>query len=130
MVNNYNQRLEFVNTIYGQRIEPSKDDSKHHMAVNSELYKFNGIGVIPLFLRNFVDDLPDYIDGERIHIVKEKEVNRLDLISWEYYRTPELFWVIMAVNNIVNPFNIEEGTILRIIPKSYIEYNLIRYYKK
>ena len=88
MVNNYNQRLEFVNTIYGQRIEPSKDDSKHHMAVNSELYKFNGIGVIPLFLRNFVDDLPDYVDGERIHIVKEKEVNRLDfqnIIEHEYF---------------------------------------------
>ena len=60
----------------------------------------------------------------------ESEVNRLDLISWKYYRTPELFWVIMAVNDITDPFNVKEGAILRIIPKSYVEYYLIRYYGK
>jgi len=127
---NYSQRLEIPKLNYGEKIYPSSNDSKHHMAVNSELYRFDGIGVLPLFLRNFVNDIPEYIDGEYIHRVKEKEVNRLDLISWKYYRTPELFWIIMAVNDITDPFNIEEGTILRIIPKSYIEYNLIRYYNK
>lgn len=130
MISDYSQRLEFIDVNYGEKVEPSKNDSKHHMAVNSELYNFKNIGVLPLFLKNFVDDIPSYITGELTHRVKENEVNRLDLISWKYYKTPELFWVIAAVNNIIDPFNIEEGTVLRIIPKSYIEYYLIRYYEK
>jgi len=129
MSDGYNQRLEFADLNYGEKINPTQNDSKHHMAVNSDLYKFKNVGVLPLFLRNFVDAIPDYIEGEEFYRVKENDVNRLDLISWKYYKTPELFWVIMAVNNIVDPFNIEEGKVLRMIPKDYIEYNLIRYYK-
>jgi hypothetical protein len=129
MGTDYSQRLEILNLSYGRKIYPSATDSRHHMAVNSELYKFEGIGVLPLFLRNFVDSVPEYVSGEYAHRVREGEVNRLDLISWKYYGTPELFWVIMAVNDIVNPFDVAEGTVLRIIPKSFIEYYLIRYYK-
>lgn len=123
-------KSESLNLGYGERVNPSKNDSKHHMAVNSELYRFSGVGVLPLFLKNFIGDVPEYVEGEYSHRVMESEVNRLDLISWKYYRTPELFWVIMAVNDITDPFNVKEGAILRIIPKSYVEYYLIRYYGK
>ena len=85
-------------------------------------------GYMNLFSKNFVA-LPEYIEDETSHIVKFNEVNRIDLISWYYYKTPELFWVILAVNNILNPFELEEGMVLRILPISYIEYNLLRYNK-
>jgi hypothetical protein len=35
-------------------------------------------------------------------------------------------WVIMAVNNIQDPFNVPEGTVLKIIPKDFIELVLLR----
>jgi len=39
---------------------------------------------------------------------------RLDLIAEQAYRDPQLFWIIAAANEIEDPFNVPEGTILRI----------------
>ena len=40
--------------------------------------------------------------------------NRLDLISYKYYSTTMLWWVIAEINGIDNPLLVEAGTILRI----------------
>ncbi len=118
--------LDLKPTLYSEQVEQSPYVSKHHMGSNCHLYNYIGSGYLPMFLKNFVN-IPDYVENEVLHIVTSNEVNRLDLIAWKYYQNPELFWVIMAVNNILNPFEIKENTVLRILPLSYIEYNLLRY---
>lgn len=108
------------------KVNNSTFANKHHMASNSILYNIDGAGVLPMFTKTF-NNIPDYIQGEQSHIVRDTERYRLDNISYKYYGTPELLWVIMSVNNITNPFTIEANTVLRILPKAYIEYNLLRY---
>lgn len=108
------------------KIEQDTFNNKHHMSSNSTLYNINGAGVMPMFLKQFLD-IPEYVEGEKSVVVRENEIYRLDNISYEYYDTPELLWVIMAVNNITDPLHIEPNTVLRILPKEYIEYNLLRY---
>lgn len=124
MTTNYDLDLE--PTTYSEETVNSEYSSKHHLSMNCKIFNYSQNGKVPLFLKNFTN-LPGYIDGEISHVVGFNEVNRLDLVAWKYYKTPELFWVIMAVNNILNPFELEEATILRIIPLEYIEYNLLRY---
>jgi len=49
-----------------------------------------------------------------------------DNISYKFYNTPQLWWVICIVNNIVNPFEeLQSGQILRILKNSYI-YNILK----
>lgn len=40
--------------------------------------------------------------------------NRLDLISYKFYNTPFLWWVIASVNHIDNPTVVDVGLVLRI----------------
>ena len=50
----------------------------------------------------------------------------LDNISYKFYNTPQLWWVIAIVNNITNPFEeIYPGKVLRILKNSYI-YNILK----
>lgn len=58
----------------------------------------------------YVPESPDDI----IHEVKPGEEGRLDLISYKYYNTPGLYWVICYANNIDDPMDVKAGTILRI----------------
>lgn len=53
--------------------------------------------------------------------VKEVHLGRLDLVSYEVYNTPDLWWVIAHVNDILNQFTDDEdaggmwaGQLLRI----------------
>jgi alpha-L-fucosidase len=55
------------------------------------------------------------------HYVKQYEVNRPDLISFDEYGTTYLWWFIMQVNGIIDPWTIAEDTVLT-IP------NLLDYY--
>ena len=121
-----NYDLDLEPTTYSEEIEQSAYVSKHHMCSNSKLYDYSESGMVPLFIKNFIG-LSEYVANETSHIVTFNEVNRLDLIAWKYYKNPELMWVIMAVNNILDPFSVEENTVLRILPLNYIEYNLLRY---
>lgn len=79
-------------------------------------------------LDRLVDEDGDcYIESPNKIIIKESEedtiyvvdpgmVNRIDLISYKFYKTPFLWWAIAKVNHIDNPFYIEAGVILRIPP--------------
>ena len=40
--------------------------------------------------------------------------NRLDLVSYKFYNTTMLWWVIATLNKIDNPLLVEAGVILRI----------------
>jgi len=53
-------------------------------------------------------------DSDQYYTVEEHLKNRLDLISYKYYNTAELWWVIAEANDINDPFAIEIGTYLRI----------------
>lgn len=39
------------------------------------------------------------------HIVKPRDIGRLDLLAWDYYRDVKLWWIIAAVNDLVNCFD-------------------------
>jgi nucleoid-associated protein YgaU len=52
--------------------------------------------------------------SDKFHLVLAGEKNRLDIISYKYYGTPLLYWIIAEVNNLNNPTLVEPGTVLRI----------------
>ena len=53
--------------------------------------------------------------------------NRLDIISNEVYGFATYWWIIAMANNIIDPFNVPVGTVLRIPPISalYDTYNVL-----
>ena len=131
-LNNVDLDLSIKTKNFYHLLENSAFTSKHHFESNSQLYNIPSIGKISLFLKNFEryilnpSLLKPYMSEIIYYTVPENEKNRLDLISWYHYKTPELFWVIMAINNIIDPFDVKEGTVLKILPKNFIEYNLLR----
>lgn len=50
------------------------------------------------------------------HIVKLNEKNRLDMIALTYYKDASLWWILALANNIINPFIVVPGTVLRVPP--------------
>ena len=50
------------------------------------------------------------------HEVQREEENRLDIISLKYYGDPQYFWIIAMANNLVDPFIVKVGDMLRIPP--------------
>lgn len=82
-------------------------ESYYHAGANCALYNIDQEKVL-LFLEDF-----DYLKKENFlqnrHIIKKEEIGRIDLISYKYYKTPELFWLILAVNHHIDPFEMEEG---------------------
>ena len=55
-------------------------------------------------------------DNDKIHIVLPEQENRLDIIANIYYRDSSMWWAIALANNIIDPFIISSGTMLRIPP--------------
>ena len=53
-------------------------------------------------------------DDDAYHVVTHREVNRLDIISEDYYGTPDYWWVIALANNMIDPFIVNEGVMLRL----------------
>ena len=58
-------------------------------------------------------DLPKFKEDNSDVLLIATEGDRCDLISQEYYGTPELWWYIASVNNLKSN-NIEAGTQLRV----------------
>ena len=48
------------------------------------------------------------------HTVSLREENRLDIIANEEYGDQSLYWIIAMANNIIDPFNVKQGTVLKI----------------
>lgn len=67
--------------------------------------------IVPLFM-----NLPSifFSEFDEYHQVGAHDQHRLDLIAYQYYLNVEFWWIIAIANNILDPFNIAIGTILRI----------------
>lgn len=61
-----------------------------------------------------------------IYILEAGDVARPDMISYKFYQTPTLYWVILWVNNILDPFEgMYPGMMLRIPSKMrLIDFNI------
>lgn len=75
--------------------------------------------------RQIVDNLDSYIEtfnqskiptseDDIFHTVQKEQENRLDIIANIYYSDPSFFWVIAIANELVDPFVVQTGSILRI----------------
>lgn len=51
-------------------------------------------------------------------IVDTDHENRLDLVSYKFYGTPLLWWVIAEASDIFNPLIVPVGTVLRVPVRS------------
>jgi hypothetical protein len=54
--------------------------------------------------------------NDRFYTVTVKTEDRLDIISMMFYGSPLNWWIIALTNNIIDPFDVKAGTILRIPP--------------
>ena len=66
-------------------------------------------------------------DSDSVYVVTDNDVGRADLISFKFYGTPDLFWVILLLNGILDQFTgdseqlgLATGTVLRIPDKGRI----------
>jgi hypothetical protein len=93
----------------GQRIELPP----YSMMAKTPVYDVGGTIVFGLMADVIVPDLTD-----NLFIIPLEGVNRLDLISDEFYGTPELWWVLARVNNIQDALvGVPVGTTIRIPTK-------------
>ena len=53
-------------------------------------------------------------NNDRYHEVLPEEENRLDIIAQKYYNDASFSWMIAMANDIIDPFFIKSGTVLRI----------------
>lgn len=56
----------------------------------------------------------DKENSEATYIVGVETANRLDLVSYRCYSTAKYWWVVALANNIIDPFDVPYGTVLRI----------------
>jgi hypothetical protein len=55
------------------------------------------------------------------HTVRQGEDTRLDLISYKYYQTPELWWVIAVSNDILDPLgDLAVGDVIRVPSRNLV----------
>lgn len=75
--------------------------------------------------RQIVDNLDSYVEtfnqsiippspDDVFHTVLREQEGRLDIIANIYYSDPSFSWVIALANQLVDPFVVVTGTILRI----------------
>ena len=55
-------------------------------------------------------------EEDQYYTVDVRTENRLDIIAAENYGFPTYWWIIAHANNIIDPFDVPYGTILRIPP--------------
>lgn len=94
------------------RINPNEQPSSRYR----NLVRFNDGDVAFVETPNKVN-IPRSTRDE-FHTVEDREKNRLDIIASRYYSDSRLWWVIAYASNILNPFDVPVGTVLRIPPYS------------
>lgn len=78
------------------------------------------------FATFYMRDYP-YNTDDTYHEVTAGEVGRLDLISYTYYDTPLLWWVIAEANQIFHPMkDIKVGLFLRIPSPTWVYSNIVK----
>lgn len=76
----------------------------------TNLYEENGI---PFWDQTEFPDIPFSDDDEYVEITQEMS-KRVDLIAYDKYGDPNLFWVILLANNVDLPNQLREGMVLRL----------------
>lgn len=76
-----------------------------------------------IFLESINQDTISESDSDLYITVDNTNSNRLDAISYKYYGYSTYWWVIALANNIIDPFKIPYGTVLRIPPLSSLYEN-------
>ena len=73
----------------------------------SYLKKDKGLDIIqPNFSSFPMTNIKKYIRREgQIWILSEAYIGRLDLASYDIYGTPDYWWVLLAVNDIMDPWD-------------------------
>lgn len=80
------------------------------MFMNTPLYGVGGEVVAGLQRPPTIKDASDLV-----YVVPPTGTNRFDLISQLFYGTPELWWLIAEVNDIVDPLTgVAPGTTIRV----------------
>lgn len=67
-----------------------------------------------VYHENWIQKFVDKDSNDTYMTVSIREKDRLDIISNDYYGTPNYWWVIALANYIIDPFNIPVGLYLRI----------------
>ncbi len=76
--------------------------------------------------RSYITNVSSLNNNSFYELYEVDNEDFLDNISFKFYNTPQLWWVICIVNNITNPFeDIYPGKVLRILKNSYI-YNILK----
>lgn len=58
--------------------------------------------------------VPSITHPDSTIVVTGRLVNRLDLVSLQYYGTPKYWWVLAYYNNFKNPFLLPHGTVMQV----------------
>ena len=69
----------------------------------------------------------DFVSVRRmsIHRIVADEVGRADLVSFREYGTPSLYWFILKVNGIIDPYDLDVGSLLE-VPSLLDFYEFVR----
>lgn len=64
----------------------------------------------------------DILENVLLYYLHEVDHNDWwDNISYKYYQTPDLWWVIAIINGVVNPFEeLEVGEVVRVLKEEYL----------
>lgn len=87
--------------------------------ISSEISRYNHLDILRdgsgnEFIESWRDiEIPES-NSDNYHEVGSGEVNRLDLIAYQYYNNARLWWIIALANNIKNPLILEVGDLLRV----------------
>lgn len=76
-----------------------------------------------IFLESINQDTIEENDSDLYITVDNISTNRLDILAYNYYGYSTYWWVIALANNIIDPFDIPLGTVLRIPPLSSLYVN-------
>jgi hypothetical protein len=94
----------------GQRIELTQ----FSMFIKTPIYDLGGGTIVFGLMQPAV--VPS--DSDELWPVSSVAVPRLDLLANDFYGTPQLWWVLASVNNILDPLvGVPEGTKIRVPTK-------------
>ncbi len=76
----------------------------------------------PQFIISLFLNVPSifFSEQDNYHLVTIMDNLRLDLIAYKFYLEVDYWWVIALANDLLDPFNLEVGKILRIPAESLV----------
>lgn len=84
----------------------------YSMSIIQDWYKTpNPVFLVTIFLNN--EEL-FFSESDSYYTITTVDRRRPDIISYRFYGTVDYFWIILLANNVLDPFDIEINTILRI----------------